>query len=433
METFHEDILQTFIFCFLASLGIIQIMVGIRGWHGLSIYGGRARKNVNNALGAALVIFAYAWYFTNPLHRNVRNIEGFMSLVCLVLGIIAAAAVTAVLASFSEMLRRRLARRDGGSPGRDEALRKVFIPGGCALLSPAWGKRGDNLVVIAEPGRGSEELLRRLYSALPEGRGFLSLQPLAAGRPEPPDGGEEGPGGDVLNMLARVEELEGLRLEGETFLGLGWEGSGLIRLRPELENAYRPCALLAVAPVIPDYSRGLVGDALLSNTPLDIGDHISRDKPWSGKKYHRVLRLWWPVLVACVIVATLVTFIFDIRWKLFSGPLVGLIISVWITYFLAAWRGLGLEDGGRERGVVSRMYAFRPGGGSSPLQAVVISEDCASPATLPAEVQPVYSSARLEFWNDVLRGKFLLKEGTMLRLVNLIWEGPVEGPPDRGQ
>src|SRR4030042_3234567 len=107
MEIFHENILETFIFCFLASLGIIQIMVGIRGWHGLSIYGGRVRRNLNNALGAGLVIFAYAWYFSNPEHRNMRNIEGFMSLACLVMGIVAAALLTAALASTAASLRRR--------------------------------------------------------------------------------------------------------------------------------------------------------------------------------------------------------------------------------------------------------------------------------------------------------------------------------------
>jgi hypothetical protein len=90
MEVFHEDILETFLFSFLASLGIIQVMAARRGWHGLSVYGGRLHRGVNNALGAALLVFSYAWYFSDPLHRNVRNIEAFMSLVCLLLGILAA-------------------------------------------------------------------------------------------------------------------------------------------------------------------------------------------------------------------------------------------------------------------------------------------------------------------------------------------------------
>ena len=75
MEVFYEDILETFLFCFFASLGIIQIMAGRRGWHGLSIYGGRVRRNVNYAIGTALVIFAYAWYFSDPLHRKEVNLS----------------------------------------------------------------------------------------------------------------------------------------------------------------------------------------------------------------------------------------------------------------------------------------------------------------------------------------------------------------------
>jgi hypothetical protein len=418
MEIFHENILKTFIFCFLASLGIIQIMVGRRGWHGLSIYGGRARRNVNYAMGAGLIIFAYAWYFSNPEHRNMRNIEGFMSLACLVLGIAAAALLTAALASAAEALRRRWSNR--GAPADREALRSIPLMGGMALLSRDWGVSGENLIIIAEPGTGSVRLLGRLYAELPVGRGFLSILPLQQESPEPDSGDGRSWEERTLDMLNETSEMEGLALGGETFIGLGWGSNALMQLRSELEGAYRPRALLAVAPVIPDYSQDMVGDALISNTPLDILDTLMRQRPWSERAFRKILRLWLPVLVVCVFLLTVVTFLIDIRWKLISGPLVGLVLSLWITYFLAAWRGPAPGAGGWEAKTVSRMQALRPVPGGSPLQVVITSEDPSSLDALPAEMKPVDTPSRLLFWRDVLRGKFLLKEGTLSRLVNLI-------------
>lgn len=415
METFHENILQTFIFCFLASLGIIQIMVARKGWHGLSIYGGRVRKNVNYALGAALIIFAYAWYFSNPEHRNMRNIEGFMSMVCLVLGIMAALAATAIIASACEALRRR--RGHGGVNGD---LAELYLPEGVALLSTSWGIAGRNLVVIAEPGRGSEKVLRRMHAALPREWGFLSLQLSPQGSYDPSACVTDQWAGQVTGMLRHVEELEDIRLEKETFVSLGWASNGLFRLRPELENAYRPRQFLAVAPVIPDYRREFIGDALLSNTPLDILDTLLREKPWREGYFPAITRLWLPILVFCVILATLVTFIFDIRWKLFSGPLVGAVLSIWITYFAALWRGVTAEDGGPEARAVSRMRSLQPAAGKLPLRVVVISEDFTSPQAGSEAVKHLDPKARIEFWEDVLRGKFLLKEGTLRRMGNLI-------------
>jgi hypothetical protein len=418
MEIFHENILETFIFCFLASLGIIQIMVGIRGWHGLSVYGGRVRRNVNNALGAGLVIFAYAWYFSNPEHRNMRNIEGFMSLVCLVLGIAAAAIATAALASASETLRRRWDNRRITT--KVAALRGISLSGGAAMISRDWGAPGKNLVIVAEPGAGRARLLRRIHAQLPPGWGFLSILPLQQGYHEPGGNDETDWERHILDMLNEVEKSEALVLAGETFMGLGWGSNNLFRLRPGLERAYRPRALLAVAPVIPDYSLNMVGDALLSNTPLDIGDTLMRQQPWKERAFTRIMRLWLPVLAICVILATLVTFLIDLRWKLFSGPLVGLILSLWITYFLAARQGLTGDDTGWEAITVSRMRAFHAGAGDSPLQVVVTTEGTSSLAALPAEMRPVDASAQIVFWDDVMRGKFLLKEGTLPRLVNLI-------------
>jgi len=421
-EIFYEDILETFLFCFIASMGIIQIMVARRGWHGLSVYGGRVRSNVNNALGAALIIFAYAWYFSDPLHRNVRNIEAFMSLACLVLGIIAAGAATALLAATAEALRRRFGRGRAGRKGRPlHALEPLRLPGGAALLSGIWGDRGENIVVVAEPGRGSENLIRSIYADLPENRGVLSIHP---------DQGSFGyplwdsnvAGEKIMALLVEVEDERGMDLRGETFLGFGWGGNALELLQSDLEDRYEPRNLMIVAPVLPDCDSGLAGDALLSNTPQDIGVSLTRQKPWKEEGFAIIFRLWLPVCVLCVIVATAVTMAFDVRWKLLSGPVVGLLLSLWIAYFLARWRGIG---GGKsvESDLVLRLCRLAPHDTATPAAAVLTSGDAASLATLPAEAGAAYKDMRLELWEDVLRGKFVLDRGTTGRLEALIWEG----------
>ncbi len=417
-EIFYEDVLETFLFCFFVSLGIIQIMVARRGWHGLSVYGGRVRSNLNNALGAALIIFGFAWYFSDPLHRNVRNIEAFMSLVCLVLGIAGAAAATALFASLSEALRRRL------SHGREVAgggLKSLRLPAGTALVSGEWGERGENLVVVAEPGRGSQDLVRGLYAALPRGRGLLSIHPgpVQAGR-RPLD--TPAPGPAVMEALAWVERERGVSLEGETFLGLGWSGNTLAAIRPDLENTYNPRGLLLVAPVVPDCEQGFVGDALLSNTPLDVATVLLGQKPWREAAFARILRLWLPLLVLCVTAATAVTVAFDVRWKLFSGPVVGLLISLWLAYFLARRRG-DVAGESLESWLVSRLCEpAPPAGAGARLAMVLTSGDHAHMETLPPEARSAYGSNRLALWEDVLRGKFILGGGTPARLAALIWE-----------
>ena len=427
MEVFHEDVFETFIFCFIASFGIIQIMAGIRGWHGLSIYGGRVRRNVNYALGAGLVILAYAYYFSDPLHRNVRNIEGFMSLVALGLGAAAAAAATLLLSAGSEAIRRYFRSRRGipgqGGPGD---LSVLNIENGTAHLTSHWGKNGDNLVVLAEAGRGGRRLLRRIAAALPGDKGMLALQ---IGQVAFEPGGGQDRDTQALDMLRELEEQK--QLAGEVFMGLGWGADLLMRLRPELEERYNPKQLLAVAPVIPDYDLGYVGDALLSNPPQDIGEAVYMQRPWREKRSVQLLRLWIPVAVALILVGTLVTFIFDVRWKLLIGFLGGLILSLWLSYFLASWRGLVTKGGGREKEMVSHLHHPGPAGGTASARAIITWEDSDSILKLPQKERQGIDSYHIEVWNEVLRGKFTLMKGTLPRLVNLIREDGDKAGRDR--
>jgi hypothetical protein len=417
-EIFYEDILDTFLFCFIAAAGIIQIMVAKRGWHGLNLYGGRIRRSVSYTLGAILVVFAYAWYFSDPLHRNVRNIEAFMSLACLVLGIAAAVAVTVILASASEALRRRLRRGKQGATGPH--MERLELPSGAVLISGAWGEQGENLVVLAEPGKGSENLMRSINASLPSGHGMLCVHPhvafddlMAQGR----DALETA----VPGLLVQVERERGLSLRGETFMGLGWGGNTLDELAQELERDYAPRRYCVVAPVMPDCELGFVGDAPLSDTPSDILATLSRQKPWKDADLRRIVRIWLPVFVACAILATGVTVGFNVRWKFFSGPLTGLLLSVWVTYFLARWRG-GKAGESREARLISRLCGMSPGDTPIPLTIVMTSENTAAAAALPTRERPAGAPERLELWEDVMRGKFILDEGTPGRLATLIWE-----------
>ncbi|MEW6555403.1 MAG: hypothetical protein AB1384_14090 [Actinomycetota bacterium] len=418
-EIFYEDILDTFLFCFIAALGIIQIMVAKRGWHGLNLYGGRTRRAVSYPLGASLVFFAYAWYFSDPLHRNVRNIEAFMSLVCLVLGIAAAAALSVVLASASEAMRRRYGRGRRGRDGAGPAMERLELPAGSVLASEAWGEPGMNLVVLAEPGKGSEDLIRSLCAATPGGHGMLSVHPRLAFDDLAAQGLDAAEMG-VPGLLAQVERECGVSLRGETILGLGWGGNTLEALLPVLERDYAPRRLFMVAPVTPDCEHGFVGDASLSDTPWDMLVVLFRQKPWKDAGFGRLVRIWLPVLAPCVILATAVTVGFDVRWKLFSGPLTGLLISLWVTYFLARRRGARTWQG-REARLAAHLCGTAPGGGLTPLTTVMTSENLETAAPSARE-GPDRAPARIELWEDVLRGKFILDRGTPGRLATLIWE-----------
>jgi hypothetical protein len=417
MQTFHEDVWQTFVFCFLVAAGIIQIMVACRGWHGLSISGGRVRKNVNYALGAGLIIFGYAWYFSDPMHRNTRNIEGVMSIVCLVLGAAVAALLTALIASGADGIRRR---RGGGEGARGlQGLKRIVLDGGEALLS-SWGRPGENLVALAEPG--SEKLLARIFSALPAGRGFLAVMPASPLRPQANPPGES----ELPDLLRQLEEGEGLDLGGEVFMGLGWGSNRLVSQQRNLEETYRPKAFLVVAPVIPDAEAKMLGDAFVSNNPFDIARVLIFQKPWREKEFKSILKIWLPIFIVCVAITTAVTVAFDVRWKLVFGPAAGLVLSLWVAYFAIARRGFEPGSGKAEAALASSLSSLPSPGGSRPAVTVLTFEECLSFERLPEDIRSL-SGGTIKFWKHVLRGKFLLEEGTLHNLLNLIWGEEEQG------
>ncbi len=418
MEVFHEDILETFLFCFLASLGIVQIMAARRGWHGLCVYGRRLNRGVNNALGAALLIFSYAWYFSDPLHRNVRNIEALMSLVCLLLGVAAALLATAAAASLSESLWRlfrppagesaRTAREEAGKP------EELATPNAKLLISPAWEKADRKLVILAETGRGSERLVRRLLPYLPHDMGYASLHPREEGGGGEPEGRERA--SSLLGALRELEERVGAGLQGADLLGLGWSGNELLRLREHLERTCRPRRFLVVAPVVPDPGHALLGDAFLSNTPWDILCRILAGKPWREGAFRSTLRIWIPFSLACMAAGAVLTSFFDIRWQVFSGLAGGLIVSLWLAYFPAARKGLAGRGKNREERTVPGLFWEHLHPGECPLEVVICGDDA---HLLRARAAP-QGGVRFHVLAGSLRGKFFLDRRGLQRLLELL-------------
>ncbi len=420
-EIFHEDILETFLFCFLASLGIIQVAAARRGWHGLSLYGGRIQSNVNNALGAALLISSYAWYFSDPLHRNVRNIEALMSMVCLFLGILAAAAFSMLCSSLSESLRRYL-RVKRASTARDKGAgpREITLTRGKAFLYRADERSPHLLVVMGEPGSGNIGLMRALLGRLPESWTAAVLQPCGfTFFRENPD-----PGVDpvCLTMLQELEDRGLLCPKGGVFLGLGWGANELLRSGPTLEKRYTPARMVALAPVIPDRRAGVLGDALGSNTPWDILRSISSQKPWREGAARALLRLWIPVAAICMGAATAVTVSLNLRWSVLSGVLGGLLASVWVGYFLAARRGLAGTRPGWEERALHRLSRFEFPPLTRPNAVIIVGED-SELLEEPSRGNRPFGVLNLAIWKEALRGKFLLDGSNLERLLSLLASG----------
>ncbi|MGQ9474720.1 MAG: hypothetical protein ACUVRX_03380 [Actinomycetota bacterium] len=422
-EVFHEDIFETFVFCFLASLGIIQFMTARRGWHGLSLYGGRVRENVNRALGTALVIFAYAWYFSDPLHRNVRNIEALLSMVCLVLGILAAAAFSCLAASLSESLLRwgrRDGREDGGDPAGAEI--EIPLPGGAALIHGGSRAEGPErrLVVLCEPGGLNRHLARSLCRFLPRGTAAAFLWTRDLPFPEGEEGEEGGPSPESL--LHELEARELFSPQGSVFLGLGWGADWLLAFRRKLEADFQPASFTLLAPVLPVRGSMTLGDSLCSNTPLDILGFLAAARPWREGGFRSLLRVWAPAFGACALVSTGLTASLRLRWWFLSGPLGGTIASLWVAYYLdRALRRRRAEPAreGWESRMARALSVLELSGGSAPL-TVILTGDQAEDNN-GGENYPLPVDGKVVVWRDALRGKFLLSRINAERLARFLF------------
>jgi len=420
MELFHEDILETFLFFFTAAMGVIQVMAARRGWHGLCLYGGRIRRGVNYVLGTSLLLFSYAWYFSDPLHRNVRNIEALMSMVCLFLGCLAAAAATALVASVSEAVRRRLRRRPREGE-RERDPRALRLEGVTVLVAEGWGRKGDNLVAVGEPGRDGERVARRIISLIPPDRGVMCVLPARSTLSSLLE--EATPTGSLADLLAECGRRAGVDPQGEVFLGLGWGANLLASRGEELVDAFRPARLLLLAPVMPDAEKGLLGDAFLSQTPADILECLLQEEPWRDRRLRSLARAWFPLFLLCAVPATAATVALHLRWSLLSGPLLGLVVSLWMAYYAARRRGLLASQASGEPETASALWRRLSGPSSLPRRVAVASDDAEALLALYAPAWSGQGETSFELWNAVLRGKLFLGRDAEERLRGFLAPG----------
>lgn len=80
-----------------------------------------------------------------------------------------------------------------------------------------------------------------------------------------------------------------------------------------------------------------------------------------------------------------------------------------------------MKGPGTEAGIASRLRGDGAGSAGFPF-TVVLTAGYSDEAVPSGMSGPELGPARIEFWGDVLRGKFLLREGTPRRLAALIWE-----------
>jgi len=321
-------------------------MIGYRRTRGLSFYGSSIRPFLNYLVGGVLLVGGFAWYFSNPSNRNVPGIEGFMSLVCMALGLGAAALLSALLPTLAVRLRRR-----------GDALRGVEPP---ALSSIYRGPEGELAVTGAPPEAAQGRMavlvcdldgITRLSTAL-AGRlaaGGTALALLAPAYFCPGTGGEESGACDAfINLLARLADWAGPRQEPLELdvagLGLGAE---LVSRIPAEGAGWRAHRLLLLNPR-PD--EGICSaSALPPMTPCDILDIAWRERIWASPRMRRIWGMVAVVALLCVLAGAATTFVLRVRWWPVLGPLAGLLVSAWFSYLYLTWRHPELIKGGYDR------------------------------------------------------------------------------------
>ncbi len=417
MEVFHEDILETFLFSLIVCFGILQIIGGRRGWRGLCIYGRRMYPQVNNAIGAACLIFGYAWYFTNPDHMNTRNIEGFMSILCMALGAVAAFSANVILSSLAGWISRRYRKRKWnraarGGKGRlqERSLAKVsatyYFPSAEMAEGPLFVRR---LVVTDQEGL-TEELLDLLL----RGAGKKEVAVLE------PDydvllGVNGGGPRDFRSFLATsLEEISGtvgMIDERVEVVGLGAGANLLLAGGEVLGRRFPRCRGVAIYPL--GCEDGLVEDALKENTVAEtVRAALGRGIKISIIR--KFFKMWLLLLVFSMALSLGVAFAFDIRWKALSGTVIGFALSLYLLFLYLEVKHPHLLGGSRERAMIALLEESVAAG----------SEDHLPPITLMA---PPNSAAIRAFRRDETPGDTTLDEMERNRLEVVFVQGTRSG------
>lgn len=435
METFHEDVTGTILFCFLACLGALILAVQAKGWHGLCPYGGRLRRNRSHALAATLFFLAYSLYFSDPQHRNVRNIEGFMSLVSLVVGGALAAVFLALWASLAEELRRWLLRRKvlGKRALGYRNLVALKVEGaGEVLFTEGFSGGQDDLLAFMEPSPASRGLAEMLAAHLPGDKGLAFILPVPPKRGERAMKrvGENGsPQERVKRLLDALEESRAEKARGcrvlvvgnasRLFLSPGLDPSGLL-------ERWSPERVLMLAPPLPARDGSPGTDSLVSNTPLDLLRALPGEGGIPGHRMGAFLKAWSIAFLLMLPIALFLPLAFKARWWFLSGPTGAAVASFWVSFHL---KGPGCASQGNNLNKAEKTSAPpapATGADGTPFRCIVVvsSDDLGS---LDSE-----GPGLIEMWGDVgsvevvrepllLRGKLLSWPSLPSKLEEWIW------------
>ncbi len=340
----HEDIIGTFVFFLITGFAVFQIMIGYRRTRGLSFYGSAIRPWANYVVGAVMLGGGFAWYFGNPNNRNVPGIEGFMSLVCMALGFIVAAALTALLPTLAARLRRRRAAVSWAKPAELDYIYRG-AQGELAIAGPRPAELRRLAVLVCDLD-GIARLASGMAGALAAGGTLVAL--LAPAYFCEATGAEDESGVcdafiALLDRLADWAAPAGSVLELDVAgLGLGAE---LVSHIPVAGAGWRARRLVLLNPRLPADSL----NALRAVTPGDVVDIAWREKIWSSARMRRIGGIMGLVALFCVVAALITTSTVGVRWWPVSGTLAGLLVSVWVSYLYLAWRRPDLLKGGYEK------------------------------------------------------------------------------------
>ncbi len=336
----HEDIIGTFLFFLITGFAVFQIMIGYRRTRGLSFYGSAVRPIVNYVMGGILLVGGFAWYFSNPANRNVPGIEGFMSLVCMALGIAAAALFTALLPSLAAWFRRR--RAATGMPNAELIRLYRGEEGELAVTGPPPAG-GEPLTVLVCDVDGARRVARRVAGGLTSrGRTVAVVAPafFCAGE----GGGESGICEALPSLLDKVKEWTGATETELDLVGIGLAAELVSRL-PASGTGWR---VRRVFMLNPQPEGGSAPGALESITPGDILDIAWRERIWASPRLKRIWGTTALVALLCAIGGMATTLTLGVRWWPVSGTLAGVLISLWCSYLYLAWRRPDLLKGGYE-------------------------------------------------------------------------------------
>ncbi len=429
MEVFHEDILETFLFSLIVCFGILQIIVGRRGWRGLCVYGRRILPQINNAIGAACLIFGYAWYFTNPDHMNTRNIEGFMSIFCLALGAAAAFSATFILSSLWAVIERFHRKRGMNWKSRKgrrrpEGWRMARADATCYLMGASEAKESPlirRLVVTDQEGFSGE--LLGLLKNVKGSEGVAVLEPnydVLLGLDE---GYPQNASFFLATALEEISEAIGLNDEKVEVVALGAGANLLLAGGEELGRHFPRYMGIAIYPL--GREDGLVEDSFKENTVVETVQ-AALGRGINLSRFREFFNLWLLLLLFSLAISLSVAFIFNIRWKALSGTVIGFVLSLYLLFLYLSVKHPQMLGGRRERLMVGLIKeSEEAGSGEGSLRVILMVPPGSSSMKAFLNEGKEYGQARVKTGGNFLevihvpemRSGFLSQPSVVARLL----------------